>query len=81
MSDNRKKDTLWGIEPDEKGTYTFESVHLAILQDIRDELKDLNHLLRCQHFLKMPHQLRRIAIATEKLAKKKKPVKRRQGQP
>lgn len=58
------------------GSIDGGSAHLAVLMDIRDELKKLNQLLYCHNFLEMPFTLKKI----EKNTTKKKPVKRKKQQ-
>jgi hypothetical protein len=41
-------------------THSWESIHAAILMDIRDELQSLNRLLHCQNFIGLPHDLRQL---------------------
>ena len=45
MADTRKKDVNWRIEPDERGVVVHDQAIMAILMDIRDELKRMNELL------------------------------------
>lgn len=70
------KDKNWHVgNPKENGGYTadtIEHVQVAVLMDIRDELKEIKDLLRplrrldCPDFLKIPHKLDRIGKNTEK---------------
>ena len=53
----RHKDAVWTI-PDKN--CSFEAAHLAVLMDLRDELKKLNTLLHCQNFVDIPKTLRSI---------------------
>lgn len=67
----RHKDVSWDL-PD--GTpkvgggsaHQWQSIHAALLMDIRDELKRLNAAIWCPNFLGMPSELRRIATNTTK---------------
>jgi hypothetical protein len=71
MADRRKKDVDW-LVADEGGTVpTWERVNLAVLMDIRDELKRLNAAIYCRDFLAIPSTLRRISANTAKPRKKK----------
>ncbi len=70
MTDTRKKDVDWSIKSQQNGTYSFEAAQLAVLMDIRDELKALNNTLSCTETRRIPRYLRRIASNT---AKPKKP--------
>ena len=72
MADTRHKNVNWTLPegtPGEKGrsTHLWDSIHAALLMDIRDELQRLNHLLHCQNFQGLPHAIRRI---DRRLAKK-----------
>ena len=51
---SRHKDTEWSL-PDTDNTYT--TAQLAVLMDLRDELKKLNRLLDCPNFRAIPHTL------------------------
>lgn len=46
MVDRRKRDADW-LVTDEQGTPYGRGAHLAVLMDIRDELKKLNNRLSC----------------------------------
>lgn len=64
MIDTRHKDTLWDC-----GGPVVETVHhanLAVLMDIRDELKTLNRLFGCHRFVAIPSQLEAIEKNTSK---------------
>ena len=58
----RYKNITW-VLPD---TSTWDSVHVALLMDIRDELQQLNTRLACPALLGMPHTLHRIERNTDK---------------
>jgi hypothetical protein len=59
MSDTRRKDYDWNTG--NPGTVmTWEGAQLAVLMDIRDELKKLNTLLHCYNFTTIPATLRGI---------------------
>ena len=64
MSNTRKKDIEWNCVP-ENGV-TYESAQLAVLMDLRDELKRLNALLYCENFTDIPMILRKIQSNTSK---------------
>ena len=67
----RHKDREWSL-PDGRPTdgggtvHDWESLHAAILMDIRDELKQLNALLGCSNFRAIPRVLRTIYRNTAK---------------
>ena len=72
----RHKDTNWNL-PDgtpTKGNATehqWESIHAALLMDIRDELKKLNELLYCPNFRRIPSELSEIRLNTKRRRKRK----------
>jgi hypothetical protein len=66
MSDYRCKNVSWKLHTDSDNVLSWESVHAAILMDIRDELQDLNRLLRCPNFIAIPRKLDRISRNTAK---------------
>ncbi len=86
MTDTRRKDLNWDVTND-KGTVTsWEAVAVAVLMDIRDEMKRLNSLLHCGNFIAIPQILRRVSLNTAKPKKKKKkkavqPAVQEQGAP
>jgi len=45
---------------------TWDSIKLAVLMDIRDELKSLNRILQCDNFIAIPRILREIKKNTNK---------------
>lgn len=63
----RHKDTNWNLSEGTKTstgtTHRWESIHTALLMDIRDELKELNSLLHCHNFTGIPTTLRSIRRA------------------
>jgi len=64
----RHKDGDWKL-PDRCADWT--QVEVAILMDIRDELKQLNRLLRCPNFLAIPYTLNKIERNTRKPKRRK----------
>jgi len=66
------KDFEWGLSPDSRGKYSFDSANLSVLMDIRDELKRLNNLLHCHNFVSIPQILKGIRRNTTKKKRKKK---------
>lgn len=61
----RHKDTQWNLPDGTKQstgskTHAWESIHAAILMDIRDELKALNATLGCFRVRRMSDDIRRI---------------------
>ena len=69
---SRKKDVNWNLP--EKAE-TWEQVQVALLMDLRDELKRLNNLLGCPNFIAVPEILRGIRrkLPTRR-RKKRKPI-------
>lgn len=73
MGDTRAKDVSWGVADPKTGVVpTWERVGVAVLMDIRDELKRLNGLLSCPNFTGIPSTLRRISRNTAKPKKRAK---------
>jgi len=70
MSANRRKDANWILRENRDGTVVSDDARLAVLMDIRDELKTLNALLSCTNFVGIPTTLRTIARNTKKETKK-----------
>ena len=67
----RFKDGNWNL-PDVNGAIaTWDAVKIAVLMDIRDELKRLNGLLHCSNVIAIPARLERIARNTSKPRKAK----------
>lgn len=69
----RNKDLNWscGVPP-----CSNDDAQLAVLMDIRDELKRLNSVMNCQNTLRIPGVLDQIAANTRKPKRKKKAVKK-----
>lgn len=74
----RHKDQKWNLPEGEKqpgggSTHSWESIHSAILMDIRDELQAIRFLhertLGCYNFTNMPSVIKRI---DKRIAKKVK---------
>ncbi|KAF0176479.1 MAG: hypothetical protein FD161_3018 [Limisphaerales bacterium] len=68
----RNKNQNWNLpdgNPSEGGgrTHQWESIHTALLMDIRDELQQLNRVFACPNFQAMPHEMRKLRIAGERL--------------
>lgn len=71
----RHKDTYWNLPEGTCGnngssSHSWESIHAALLMDIRDELKSLNSLLHCHNFTGIPTTLRSIRRAMPPQKKK-----------
>jgi len=59
----RKKDVEWNVGEES----TFDGAKLAVLMDLRDELKKLNALMHCSNVIKGFRALQRL---DKRLAKK-----------
>jgi hypothetical protein len=66
----RYKDVNWTLPEGQIGTW--QQVEVAVLMDIRDELKTLNALLRCPNFTQIPAKLEAIKRNTTKPRVKKR---------
>lgn len=81
----RHKDEQWVLTdagtPNGTGgrSYQISTIQLALLMDIRDELKALNALFRCHNFLQIPNVLRGIRAKLPTRRRKKKVRARRGG--
>ncbi len=73
MTGERLKNLQWTVTARPDGYYSHDSVHTAILQDIRDELQKLNALLHCHNFTGIPHSLTQIVKNTKKKRKRVPP--------
>lgn len=63
----RFKDVEWKLPETADGrAATWDAVRVAVLMDIRDELKTLNRLLGCPNFTSVPEILRGIRRNTSK---------------
>lgn len=71
MADQRRKNVNWRVAEVGGDIGTWERVGIAVLMDIRDELQDLNRLLRCDNFLSIPKALKSIQRNTTKKRVKK----------
>lgn len=60
----RFKDREWNCS--DRDPPGYEAAHLAVMMDIRDELKRLNLLLHCYNFTQIPGVLRSIRRNTAK---------------
>jgi hypothetical protein len=69
----RHKDADWNL-PERLATY--DQVEVAVLMDIRDELKRLNRTLSCPNFQRIPYKLDAIAGNTRKPKRRKTKGKR-----
>lgn len=71
MADRRHKDVQWLVADENGVVYNgVNAATLAVLMDLRDELKRLNAVLTCPNFIGIPAILRQIRTNTS-LPKKK----------
>jgi hypothetical protein len=72
VADRRRKDTSWQLPLVPIGeSPSVEAASLAVLMDIRDELKALNNVLQCPNFLRIPAVLDDINRNTKKAPRKR----------
>lgn len=62
----RFKDEDWNLADDQGKIGTWERVTIAVLMDIRDELRQLNFTTRRANFLEIPFKLDAIVRNTRK---------------
>ena len=76
----RHKNVDWNLPEGGRGgtTHNYQSIHAALLMDLRDELKEMNRLLRnlnsifnCSNFLSIPRVIAEIRRNTAKPRRKK----------
>ena len=65
-------DVEWNLANEQGNIATWRHVSIAVLMDIRRELRTLNSLLRCPNFQAMPGYLARISRNTAKPRKAKR---------
>lgn len=66
------RDQEWDVLDDKGQIVTWERVGVAVMMDIRRELRTLNQLLGCPNFTGIPRMLRRISANTAKPRSKAK---------
>lgn len=72
MSDTRRSNKDWTVCGEQAGDMIgWDGAKLAVLMDLRDELKKLNTLLHCSKFTSLPDTLRKIERNTRR---KRKPT-------
>ena len=62
----RHKDVNWNLNEN----LTVDVATVAVLMDIRDELKQLNLIISCENFLRIPGNLEAIRKASNRLDKR-----------
>lgn len=68
----RFKNFDWNLSRLNSGNYSFDTIKISVLMDIRDELQTLNSLLHCHNFTQMPTTLHAIRRNTMKRKRVKK---------
>lgn len=71
--DSAASNLNWTIHIGDDNTWTYEQIQVALLNDIRAELREVRNRLaplQCHNFLAIPQTLKRISRNT---AKKRKP--------
>ena len=68
---NECRDLDWTIAINDDNTWPSDKIQIALLADIRAELKRLNAVLHCPNFLEVPALLRHIKRNTTKKRKPK----------
>lgn len=73
MAEHCDQDSDWNIKPSSSlngvRSYPIESIQTILLMDLRKELREINHslrCLRCGNFLRIPQKLDRIGRNTER---------------
>jgi hypothetical protein len=64
VTDTRHRDVNWTIHRNDNGTVSYEAAQLAVLMDIRDELKRIRQRVDCAETLSIPRLLRSIVRNT-----------------
>ena len=68
----RFKDVNWGVSTKTDGNvWDTAGAQLAVLMDLRDELKRLNHIICCPNFIGIPSVLEQIRRNTTKPRRRK----------
>ncbi len=69
----RHKDTEWALPEHGNGKFIgYDGAQLAVMMDIRDELKKLNRVFECYNFVRIPRILDRISANTTRKTRKSK---------
>jgi len=70
IEDRRGANRNWTPLDETGNAPTWERIEIAVLLDLRDELRKLNALLACPNFIVIPQKLARIARNTAKPRKR-----------
>jgi hypothetical protein len=76
MAGQRLKDNQWTMSTDALGHYSYEQATLAVLMDLRDEMKRMNSVLNCTNFLAVPGILRVIQEQTKKPKRRRRTLRK-----
>lgn len=71
MTDRQQRDQDWVVAEPDGEVLTWERAGIAVLMDIRRELRRLNGLLACDQFLAVPGDLREIVRNTRRPKRKR----------
>ena len=63
----------WSVAEADGKVPTWERAGIAVLMDIRQELRRLNSAIYCVDFQAIPHRLQMIAKNTTRKSRKKRP--------
>ena len=75
--DKRRAGINWTIGDGKSNLVSSSDAALAVLMDIRDELKVLNRLLHCTNFQAIPFKLDAIRKGTNRIPPRKRKYVRR----
>lgn len=62
----------WIVHSDAFGNYTYDNIKIALLMDIREELRIVRQRLSCAEFLTIPRILQNIQAYTNRIPIKAK---------
>ena len=71
MTDRTAPNEDWRVADEQGNVPTWERAAIAVLMDIRHELRNLNTMLRCPNFQAIPSELRAIRRQTVKPRKRR----------
>jgi hypothetical protein len=68
----------WSCVNDDGGVSTWENVQVILLQEIRDQLVKMNHVIQCHNFQDLPRRVQQInrRLATRLLLSGEKPKRK-----
>lgn len=70
---SRHKDINWTLPTNPSGNIeSWQYVPIAVMMDIRDELKQLNRLIGCHNTIRIPRILDQIEANTKRPKRKRK---------